>query len=390
MCFSCSCSSNPMPRLILPTLALAAGLSVGACRSAPPQVHAPPVGAAPLVDGFTRAAPERTLRFPADHGAHPDYQTEWWYFTGNLRDDDGRAFGYQLTFFRRALLPPAERPDRDSDWAAEQVFMAHFTVTDVTAGKQHAFERFSRGAAGLAGDVTDPFHVWLDDWSVDAGAETLHLEAAQEGIAVDLHLEPLQPPVAHGRNGYSQKGPDPGNASHYYSMPRLATAGSVRIAGASYEIDGESWMDHEFGTSALAADQVGWDWFSLQLDDDSELMLFHIRDASGAIDPHSSATVIRADGSTRTLGRGDFTLQATDTWDSAKSGARYPSAWHLTIPDEKIDLAIEPMVADQELVLAYVYWEGCVALRGSSAGRRVRGHGYAELTGYAVSMQRQL
>jgi predicted secreted hydrolase len=361
-----------------------------ACRSSPPAAPSPPVGAAPALPGFRRASPDRSLHFPADHGAHPDYQTEWWYYTGNLRDPAGRAFGYQLTFFRRALLPPAQRVARDSDWAAEQVFMAHFTVTDVAAGQQHAFERFSRGAAGLAGVEGVPFHVWLDDWTVQAGDQALHLAAAENDLALDLRLEPLQAPVLHGRNGYSQKGADPGNASHYYSMPRLASSGTARIGSASYELTGESWMDHEFGTSALAPGQVGWDWFSLQLDDDSELMLFHLRDAAGAIDPHSSATIIRADGSTRTLGRDAFSLRVTETWESPKTGAQYPSGWQLSVPSEDLEVSIEPMVEEQELVLAYVYWEGCVSLRGSHAGESVRGHGYAELTGYAVSMQRQL
>ena len=381
---------NQRPRSPLAVFGLAAALALAACRSAPPPVHTPPVGTAPALPGFARAAAERALRFPEDHGAHPDYQTEWWYYTGNLRAADGRAFGYQLTFFRRALSPPAQRASRASDWAADQILMAHFTVTDVAGGRQHAFERFSRAAAGLAGVEGDPFRVWLDDWEVSAGVQALQLAAAQDDVAIELRLEPLQGPVLHGRDGYSQKGPDPGNASHYYSMPRLASSGTLHLGAQRYEVEGDSWMDHEFGTSALAPDQVGWDWFSLQLDDDSELMLFHIRTTTGAIDPFSSATVIRADGSARTLGRDDFSLLATDTWKSPKSGARYPAGWRLTVPSEDLDLTIAPLTADQELVLSYVYWEGCIGLHGTNAGREVRGHGYAELTGYAVSMQNQL
>jgi predicted secreted hydrolase len=357
----------------------------------PEVVRAPIVGTAPAVPGFARAAPDRPLQFPADHGAHPDYQTEWWYYTGNLEDAAGRVFGYQLTFFRRALRPPAELSARSSPWAANQIYMAHLTLTDVDADRQHQFERFSRGSAGLAGVEAEPYKVWLDDWSVVEQPDgTLLVKAADESVAIELALQRTKGPVAHGLAGYSQKGPDPGNASHYYSMPRLLTRGSVRVGAAVHTVAGTSWMDHEFGTAALAANQIGWDWFSLQLDADVEIMLFHIRTDTGEIDPFSGGTLIGPDSEIVRLARDDFELQVSAIWKSPKTGANYPSRWRLQIPAQGIDLDIRPVIDDQELRLSYIYWEGAVEIVGEHGASDVAGRGYVELTGYAFSMRSQI
>ncbi len=349
------------------------------------QLVAPALAADP--GGFARADGPREFQFPADYGAHPNFQTEWWYYTGNLEASDGRHFGYQLTFFRRALLPPSEATPRPSDWATQQVYMAHFAVTDVAADHFQAFESLSRGAAGLAGAQADPYQVWLDDWSVqETGENTYHLQAAKGDLAVDLTLEDTKGPVLQGDNGYSQKGPDPGQASYYYSQTHLLSQGSVKVGGVSYQVSGLSWMDHEFSTSALAKDQVGWDWFALQLSNGSELMVFQIRKADGSIDPFSSGTLIYPDGSSRHLSREDFQIQVDAIWKSPHTNASYPSRWLVNVPSANISLKIEPYIADQELNVSYSYWEGAVQFSGSAGGQAVEGSGYIEMTGYAQSM----
>jgi len=341
--------------------------------------------------GFAQAEPGRTFTFPRDHGPHPEFQTEWWYYTGNLKTEDGREFGYQLTFFRRGLAAPAEIPARASAWADGQVYMAHLALSDVGAGGFSAFERFSRGGAGLAGAQGEPgFAVWLEDWRVEQVGEGRYSMNARAGeVSLALTLEDSQGPVLQGEEGFSRKGHGQGNASYYISQTRLRTAGTVGVGGETFEVAGESWMDHEFSTSALGEGQVGWDWFALQLSDGSELMLFSLRHADDPQKTVYSGTLIRPDGSTRVLGREDFSLEATDTWRSPHSGAEYPSGWVVRLPEEGVELRIEPKIADQELRLSFVYWEGAVRVSGSRYGQPLSGQGYVELTGYASSMQGQ-
>jgi predicted secreted hydrolase len=341
-------------------------------------------------EGYLRAEGPMPLDFASDHGPHPGYQTEWWYYTGNLVADGGERFGYQLTFFRRALAPPAQRTERESAWAADQVYMAHFALTDVSGGRYQAFERFARGAAELAGAQAVPNQVWLEDWRVaEVQPGVTRLYAAQEGLALDLVLVDRKGPVLQGDGGYSPKGPQPGNASYYYSLTRLETSGTVQVGKAAFPVSGLSWMDHEWSTRSLAADQVGWDWFSVQLDDGGELMVFQLRKEAGSIDPYSSGTFIAPDGSTRHLDRGDFQIRVEDTWRSPHTGATYPARWKVTVPAVDLTLRIRPHLADQELNVSYAYWEGAVGVEGERAGRPVRGNGYIEMTGYAGSMQGQ-
>jgi len=385
-------------------LALLAGFTFLLTQREEPQVQARLVA---LADEAPRYRPEDYLRvegpadlvFPGDHGPHPDYQTEWWYYTGNLVADGGQRFGYQLTFFRRALVPPFQRTERQSAWAADQVYMAHFSLTDVAGGRYQAFERFSRGAAGLAGAQATPYRVWLEDWQVEEIAPGVTRMRArtgsqdpvlpQEGLALDLVLTDRKGPVLHGDRGYSPKGPMPGNASYYYSLTRMETSGTVQVADTVYPVNGLSWMDHEWSTSGLAADQVGWDWFSIQLDNGSELMVFQLRKEDGSIDPFSSGTFIAPDGSTRHLSRDEFEIAVGDTWRSPHSGATYPARWTVTVPAVGLTVEIEPHLADQELNVSYAYWEGAVRVEGERAGQAVGGNGYVEMTGYAGSMQGQ-
>lgn len=336
---------------------------------------------------FARAGGPAPIVFPDDFGAHPEYQTEWWYYTGNLRTQEGRHFGFQLTFFRRALLPPTLWPARPSRWGTTQAYMAHFALTDTRAGEHVAFERLSRGSAGLAGAQAQPYQVWLEDWSIEqTGEREYRLIAAQEDVRLDLTLRDLKGPILQGDAGYSQKGPQAGNASYYFSQTRLQSQGTLSIAGASYPVSGYSWMDHEYSTSALSPGQVGWDWFSIQLDDQSELMLFQIRRDDGSIDPFSSGAYIASDGSSLPLSREDFQIAVQATWRSPITGAVYPARWQINIPRLQLSLELTPHLADQELDLTYAYWEGAVAIQGQLAGSQVLGDGYVEMTGYSGSM----
>ncbi|MEQ8514329.1 MAG: carotenoid 1,2-hydratase, partial [Chromatocurvus sp.] len=239
--------------------------------------------------GFARADSPRSFVFPADHAAHPAYRNEWWYLTGNLETADGRRVGYQLTFFRIALAPGT--PASDSAWATHQVWMAHVAVTDVAAGEHRHAERYARGGAGLAGQSTQPFGVWLEDWRISGETDgdfpwTIDVNAGD--FALQLTITPLKSPVLQGDNGLSQKSAAPGNASYYYSITRLATRGEVRIGETTYPVTGMSWLDREWSTSALGDDQAGWDWFSLQLDSGNDLMVYRLRQKDGGTDPHSA------------------------------------------------------------------------------------------------------
>ncbi|MEA2693401.1 MAG: hypothetical protein QOJ16_2788 [Acidobacteriota bacterium] len=332
-------------------------------------------------EGFAQALTPRAFHFPEDHGPHPEFRTEWWYYTGNLATAEGRRFGFQLTFFRNALSP--HPPERASRWATNQVYLAHFTLTDVEAGRFRSFERLERGAVGLAGAQASPFRVWLGDWASAGpeGRETatpIRLTASDGGTAIDLTLQAGKPPVLEGDHGLSRKGTEPGQASYYYSLPRMPAAGTVRSGGTSYAVSGLAWMDREWSTSSLSPDQVGWDWFSLQLADGRELMLYRLRRKDGSADPASSGTLIAADGSSRPLGSTDVKLDTAGAWTSPRSGARYPARFHLRLPALGLDLDVRPLLADQELDTSFRYWEGAVAVTGTVAGS-----GYVELTGYA-------
>ena len=337
--------------------------------------------------GFARAEGPRAFSFPSDFGPHPEYQTEWWYYTGHLETSAGRRFGYQLTFFRRALVPMDLAPERASEWATNQIYMGHFALSDIDGESFHAFERFARGAVGLAGAQNEPFTVWLEDWRVEqVDAHRFSLYAASEGMVIDLVLTDIKGPILQGDDGYSQKGPEAGNASYYYSQTRLQSAGRVQIGEEAFAVEGLSWKDHEISTSALSADQAGWDWFSIQLNNGYELMLFQLRSLDGSIDPYSSGTLIGPGGETTRLARDDFAIETLDTWQSPHSGAEYPMGWRIRIAQAELELEVRPYLEDQELRLSFTYWEGAVQVQGQFGGMAVRGQGYVELTGYAEPM----
>jgi predicted secreted hydrolase len=337
---------------------------------------------------YTSADGPRTFAFPADHGPHPRFKHEWWYFTGNLVDANGRRFGYQATFFRIALTPKAV--PRQSHWGADQLYMVHFAVTDPVSEAFHAFERFERGALGLAGAQVRPFRVWTDDWRVESvGVDTFpaRLRAAAGDVKIDLTLAQGKPVVLEGDNGLSRKGDGPGEASYYYSLTRMPTQGTVEIDHRRFKVRGASWMDREWASSTLAANQAGWDWFALQLSDDRELMYYRLRDKDGGSDPHSAGTLVAPDDRVLRLGPADVTLSVVDTWRSPHSGARYPARWRVAVPGQDLSLRITPLLADQELNFSVTYWEGAVKVSGVVQGHPVSGAGYLEMTGYAGRRQ---
>lgn len=336
---------------------------------------------------FLKADKPYAFQFPADHGAHPEYQTEWWYFTGNLEDEAGRQFGYQLTFFRRGLQ--AGTSESSATFETKNIYMAHFAVTDVAQQNFQAEQRFARDGAQLAGADVNPYaRIWLEDWQAEqTGGDDWKLNARGSEYEISLKLEDIKGIVLQGKDGLSAKGPS--NASYYYSMTRMQTEGEISSKGEVYKVTGQSWMDHEFSTSALAPDQIGWDWFSIQMDNGEEIMLFTLRKLDGTIDPFSGGVLVDNSGKTAEIKRQDFSLEVTNTWRSPHSQAEYPSAWRLSIPEMDIQLSITPVLEDQELNLAVVYWEGAVNVSGEIKGNTVRGRGYVELTGYAQNMQGQ-
>jgi predicted secreted hydrolase len=345
--------------------------------------------AGPDIGGFARATEVRPFRLPADHGPHFEYQTEWWYYTGNVAAENGRRYGFQLTFFRRGLAPG---PPPTGGLATNQVYFAHFAVTDVGARRHAGVERFARGAGGLAGAAGGPGAVWLEDWkaeslNADGSAVRIVARDAPSSLSFDLELRATKPLVAHGDRGLSPKSAEAGNASYYVGYTRMTARGRIGAGGAERHVAGEAWFDHEWSTSALGAGAVGWDWFSLQLGDGRELMHFQIRREDGSLEPVSGGTLVERDRSTRRLALDGVGLEVRGLWTSPETGASYPSLWRLTVPTAGLDLLVEPWIPAQEMRTSFVYWEGAVRVSGRAGDRPVAGHGYVELTGYARSMQ---
>ena len=371
-------------RLLFAAMASLLAFAASGDESAAPQSRLSELLSGDGDAGFEKAIEPRDFVFPDDHGPHPGFRNEWWYVTGNLDADGGRRFGFELTIFRFALTPSL--PATASNWRSNQVYIAHFAVTDADGDRFLAAERFSRGALGLAGAQSSPFRVWIEDWEIaalQAGTpERWQLHAADPEFSLDLDLTAQKPPVLNGDAGLSQKSAEPGNASYYYSITRWLTEGSLRLGDDEFRVSGLSWLDREWSTSALGADQLGWDWFALQLSDGSELMFYNLRKLDGSQDELSAGTWVDADGRSLHLEREDVEVTVTDTWESPEGGI-YPSGWTLRVPGKGLALDIRPVMADQELFTTVRYWEGAVDVQGSRDGLPIEGRGYVELTGYA-------
>ena len=361
-------------------VALAALAALGAAAASPGAVKLDP-------DGFRLAVAPYEFQFPIDHAAHPTFRIEWWYYTGHLRSGS-RRLGYELTFFRLGL-PVRGVPRPGSAWRARQVLFRHAALTDESRGRFRYDDRVERQALDLAGADSTRYLVWLgDDYAgLEPDRATHRLVGSGPGFALDLHLAPEKPVVIHGHGGVSRKGGREGDASHYYSFTRMATRGRVVVDGDSLQVEGRSWMDHEFASDRLSDTLAGWDWFAIQLDDGRDLMLYRLRRRSGGIDTCSSGTLVEPDGRSRFVAYADFDSGPTGEWTSPHSGGRYPSGWIVRLPRERLELKLVPALADQELVArnmaGIAYWEGSVRVSGTSGGLPVSGEGYVELTGYA-------
>jgi len=328
-------------------------------------------------NGFARAAGSRNFSFPADHGTHADYRTEWWYFTGNVFDADNRHYGFELTLFRLALAP-----------GAADVWMGNLAITDSERERFQAAERLSRGAPGLAGLQTAATSsgerlLTLEDWSIRIAGDAATLSAAEADFGIEFVLSGLDRIVLQGDGGLDRKGPESGNASWYYSAPRLAVSGELRSAGKpAVAVTGSAWLDREWSTSALSPGVAGWDWFALQLDDGSDLMFYRLRNADGSTSPFSGGSLTAPDGHSVRLTAESVTATATRDWTSKRTSVRYPVAWDLSVPDQDLELSIRPRLDDQEIDLSVRYWEGAVTVSGNRAGQPIGGVGYLELAGY--------
>ena len=360
--------------------ALALAAALGAATAA---------GEAEAAGEAGRVLPGYAYEFPRDHFAHPAFDSEWWYYTGNLFTAGGRHFGFELTFFRRAREIEAAEP---SAWDLDQVWLAHFTITDTREERFVVDERVNRSGPGIAGADLGKRRIWNGNWSIGwrPGEEhrpTQVLTAMNREAILRLTLTPRKPVVIHGRDGVSRKvADDPQAVSHYFSFTRLAAAGTVSIGGDEFAVTGLAWMDHEFFSDYPLKDKVGWDWMSIQFEDGADLMLFGLRDASDGYGPDTTGTLVEADGGSRRIGWGGVRLRPGRRWRSEATGAEYPVEWEVAIPELGLRLDVRPRIDGQEAHteggLLPVYWEGAVLVSGEREGRPVSGVGYLEMTGY--------
>jgi len=368
---------------------------------------------------YRLALPNYRFEFPRDHFNHPDFQTEWWYYTGNVRTAQGRRFGFDLTFFRQAVdRPSAPQGVLDSPgvWDLNDVWMAHLALSDLDGGQFLHTERLNRAGPGVAGADVQNARVWNGSWQAQwtlgpgsagggqtsgghTGGGTQLLQGIADRFSFELSLKSEKPPVINGENGVSQKAQGVGKASHYISLTRLATSGVIVLDGKQFSVEGVSWMDHEFFSHQLDAGQSGWDWFSMQLEDRTELMLFRLRRRDGSpdgsqgrlpgrlpgslMDPYSAGTYVDSEGHARHLSATDFTLTPGKTWTSAATGGSYPVEWVVEVPSLHLKAAIHTPLAQQEITGGTTYWEGAIDINATRAGRHISGVGYLEMTGYA-------
>jgi predicted secreted hydrolase len=342
--------------------------------------------------GFFAVNGPCNLVFPRDHGPHPGYRTEWWYYTGNLQSDAGVPYGFQLTFFRWQISPPGAQlkwPQPHSAWRTQQIYLGHAAISDISGKRYLPSELTCREALGMAGasQQADATTIFIEKWSAEIKTDTHILKAVTDDFSYELTLQPLKPPTLHGTAGYSLKGSTAERASCYYSFTRLSVDGTLTLDGKNIPVKGLSWMDHEFSTAPLEPGIVGWDWFGLQLSNQSEIMLFQLRNEQGGLHPASSGTFIDSSGEPHHLKIEDFRVEVLDRWKSPKSGALYPVRWRVTVFPLATELTLAARMADQEMQTpastAETYWEGSVTANGSVAGHPMKGQGYVELTGYA-------
>jgi len=338
----------------------------------------------PLAAQYRTAVPGYRFEFPRDYFDHPEFQTEWWYYTGNLKSANGHRFGFELTFFRQAV---SRDPSQTATWDVKDLFLTHLALSDLDGQKFYHSERINRAGPGIAGISASDARIWNGNWQIQWEGSDQKLQAIEKQFQLHLTLHPEKPPVIHGENGVSQKSQGAGYASYYISLTRLTANGQLNLNGAQFEVSGLAWMDHEFFTYQLESNQIGWDWLSLQLEDNTELMLFRIRRKDGSLDPFSSGTYVDAQGKSAHLRAADFILQPlAQTWTSPVTHAIYPVVWKIAIPKLGIDLEAHTALVAQEFSektkIAPSYWEGAITLEGHRGKMSLGGFGYLEMTGY--------
>jgi predicted secreted hydrolase len=332
---------------------------------------------APVLPDYPEVRPGATFSFPRDHGAHPDFRTEWWYITGWLDTPEGRSLGFQVTFFR---IRPSIDQRNDSAFAPKQILFAHAALADPQTGHLLHDQRTAREGFGLAQAATSDMDVVLDDWTLKRDADgSMTTHAAGKDFALDLSFVPTQPVMLEGEAGYSRKGPLPVEASHYYSMPHLQVSGTTTRNGRKVAVKGTAWLDREWSSAYLAPGAVGWDWVGFNFDDGGALMAFRIRDAKGdALWAGGSYRDVK--GTLTSFAPGDLSFKTVRTWHSDRTGTNYPVEQTLSVrlPNGPKEWRITPLLDDQELDSRAgggpVYWEGAARVPG--------GRGYLELTGY--------
>jgi predicted secreted hydrolase len=331
---------------------------------------------------YKAAQPGYTFAFPRDYFSHENYQTEWWYYTGNVKAADGHRFGFELTFFRQGV----SRAESRDPWFVHDLWMAHIALSDINGQQFYSEERLNRSGPGIAGVDAQTGLVWNGNWQAHISEQSEEVRGIADKFGLALSLKPVKPPVIQGQNGASQKAAGAGHASQYFSLTRLLTTGSIELAGKTYQVEGTSWIDHEFFTGSMATDETGWDWLSMQLEDGTELMLYRLRHKDGSIDPYSSGSYVDASGKSQFLSASDFAMTpAADTWTSPASKATYPVRWHISIPRLKMDFNVSTPLRIQELTGKFgtTYWEGAIDVNGSRDQSPLRGVGYLEMVGYA-------
>ena len=332
-----------------------------------------------LTPAFKPALPGYEFAFPRDHGSHPEYRTEWWYYTGHLRTAEGRRYGFEVTFFRVGV----DRQPSASNWQLRDLMPAHFAITDVAEKEFRFYEKLNRATPYTAMASEGKLDLFNEAWRATTNPDgSWRLVAKQGDDALDLVLRARKAPAVHGENGISVKAQGVGYASHYYSMTRLEAAGTINGQRAT----GQAWMDHEFGSSVLRENQQGWDWFSIQLDNDSELMLYVIRRTDGSPDVTSSGSLVTSDGRVIHIRRDQMRITPLAWWKSPKTGATYPVRWRVEVPAFNVALDVRSLMNAQELLTRgstrINYWEGACDVTGTFGGVGVRGEAYVEMTGY--------
>jgi predicted secreted hydrolase len=340
-------------------------------------------GAVLAADTYTIAKPNYHWQFPTDHGAHPNYKTEWWYYVGHLKDTQGKHYGFELAFFRVGL---DRTVDNSSTFTPRDLYFSHFAISDLGAKKFWYAEKMNRSGPGLAGASQGRMNLWNENWQIWRDGPGHHLKADGDTYGLNLIVQSPIPAVLEGIRGYSQKGSAKENASLYYSFPSFIADGQLRVGSELKTVHGKAWMDHEFFSGEMDPNEVGWDWFGLQLSDNTELMIYLMRQKDGTFHPASAGTFINKLGKNVHLSQAAFQTKVLDTWQSSRTGAVYPIHWQIMVPSQRLLLDVTASISDQELDTAQstrvVYWEGSVDINGTKSGKDIKGEGYMELTGY--------